>query len=300
MAAAQAPASPKSRRLTMGNHVRRSLSPPRVRQTTSAISQSPQAKRTSMNFLNNFLKTNNSSGASGSSSGGVALDEDDFRALQQHLASTKGAIVSNATFRHEAAKFLEAKKKRIDTLSQEEEKRAAGNWGKLAAGFRTTKNTVAQTSVEASRRFAPSIGGRDVNLSDPMLPSQLDKDKKKKGVKDGDKKKKKKKDKDKTRRKVFQSLSDERVPKEQGLRQRKKKNATFIQDKFPAVEPSAHTSRTDASKSMDLSLPSNRSYKKEPEEDDEKFIDGLVFFAGEKNEKRIRKMVKNQSRESLS
>mmetsp|Transcript_210 Transcript_210/g.505 ORF Transcript_210/g.505 Transcript_210/m.505 type:complete len:443 (-) Transcript_210:1639-2967(-) len=93
-----------------------------------------------------------------------SINHEDFKALQMKLRETRGSIVSNATFLHEASIFLEAKKKktmqeaRLDddtTLSSScgsNSNSAPSSWGMLGAMEKWTGLRIPSLSSTADQR----------------------------------------------------------------------------------------------------------------------------------------------------
>ena len=268
-----------------------------------------------MDFLSPFFASTRSHSSSDSH-----IDDEDLKELQHFLAAHKDQYRTNATMKMAAANFLEAKRKsraanvaKKRQQQQQQPSPGGGMVGKLS-GF--GPNIKAKSIPEKlSRKMVRPP--RTVSKSDSNLPQDDNDDddddkeddefRDEAGSKKTKKKKKKKKDKKHHRRKVFQSLADEALAQEEGIRHRRRKMKN-IQERFleygemgTTTTMALSTSSLEINGSLSSALPKllSGTYNKAGE-DDEKFIDGLVFFAGEKNEKKIRKLVLKRTNSGIS
>ena len=212
----------------------------------------------------------------------------EFREFQTYLSSKKGNVITNATLKIEMAKFMADKKRGMQNessrtnIQQQQQQRTIGAMSKLMAvsGFRSTKKIVQQqpTVKSAAQYLVKPIPTPEKEVNLHGVPYPLDtpittkKSKKPKG-------------------KFLTGLADEKVPKEDRFKNRKKR-ADFITNTFPNMDVSDASISTVAS-SLSTTLPP-KDCVKNVDSDDEGFIDGLAFFTGT-DRAEIREKIKSKS-----
>lgn len=99
----------------------------------------------------------------------------------------------------------------------------------------------------------------------------------------------------KEKRRVFQRLSEEKVPDEKKFKNRKR-SSNYINDKFGSMNFGDSADMPSSLKASAGSISSQRSSSDFPphkNDEDDNFVDGLIFFAPT-SEETIRKLVKNE------
>jgi hypothetical protein len=261
---------------------------------TKASSLSPKRSRNEkLTFINDYFRSVESNIAPTT----AAMDHKDWIEFKKHLSSTKGNSASNATVKEELTKFLHARTKPPIAEQQQEKEAAAFRFPapqflrrlRMEAQDDSTKSHGSHiaASEDEKRRRTPIRAGAP-------LEKKSDTKKKLSGAE---------------RRSLFGGLSEEALTdygamktKAQKSNHRPRLRSDYISRKFSEMDMKAsdHTIMTDASSTACMSLSESLASELLPpsefqtsrEEDDEHFVDGLIFLAPDK-EKDIREMMHN-------
>jgi hypothetical protein len=258
---------------------------------TKTSSFSPKRSRNEkLTFINDYFRSVESNIAPTT----AAMDHKDWTEFKKHLSSTKGNSTSNATVTKELAKFLHARTKPPISEQQQEKEAAAFRFPapqflrrlRMEAQDDSTKPHVTASEDEKRRRTPIRAGA--------PLEKKSDTKKELSGAE---------------RRFLFGGLSEEALTDYGAMKTKAQKSnhrpglrSDYISRRFSEMDMKAsdHTIMTDSSSTACMSLSESfasellppSEFQTSREEDDEHFVNGLIFLAPDK-EKDIREMMHN-------